>query len=480
MRLQVPSNSRMRFCLRKSWLSVLLLSAILAYVPASFARPSGPERFCESYDSTPFCLGNIPACRMCHDGPPLLNAYGNDVASALWDNPLYTSVEDYEVLLSEALVHVEGTDSDGDGLTNLEEIELGLWPADAQSHWLAPLLPEGEQNPYFDVGQYDYRFSFRRVLNLYCGRPPAYEDMMSFNEAIEAGSADAELRTTLWDCLESTYWLKEGLPRLADAKIRPLKAVGFDGLIPLADYEWDYRLFSHLLSGDRDARGLLRADYHIDEEGRRVDGPVAGVGASVFGSGGQPLVTARRAGMLTTQWFLVIHTMFSALPRTTAAQAYRAYLGVDIAKGEGILPVANEPRDVDEKGVDQPSCAVCHSTIDPLSYAFAAYHGIGTLASPFDFDRSGTYDPTRTPWGTESSILGEPVTDLVSWAQVAAESELFQRNLVLMFWQHALGRAPLPDEQEDFRRIWQALPSQGYRANQIIEELVFTSAFGVP
>ena len=470
----------MQISLRRYLLSALLVATGLAGVPSSHARPSGPERFCESYDSSPFCRGSIPACRTCHDGPPLLNSYGNEIASALWDNPRYTGIDDYDVLLSEALVHVEAADSDGDGLTNLEEIEMGLWPADAQSHWLAPVPPEGEANPYFDVGQYDHRFAFRRVFNLYCGRPPLYEEMTSFQEAVEAGQADVALREALRTCLSSSYWLEEGLMRLADAKIRPLKAVGFDGLIPLADYEWDYRLFSHLLSGDRDARDLLRADFHIDEDGRRVEGPVAGVGESVFGSGGQPLAPSRRAGMLTTQWFLVIHTMFSALPRTTAAQAYRAYLGVDIAKGEGILPVENEPRDVDEKGVEQPSCAVCHSTIDPLSYAFAAYHGIGTLDSPFDFERSGTYDPTRTPWGTQSSILGEPVDDLVSWADIAAGSELFQRNLVLMFWQHALGRGPNPSEQEDFHRIWQSLPEHGFQANHVIEELVFTPAFGVP
>ena len=55
--------------------------------------------------------------------------------------------------------------------------------------------------------------------------------------------------------------------------------------------------------------------------------------------GGQPLDVEHRAGMITTQWFLVINTMLSDLPRTTAAQAYRSYLGEDIARQEGIWPV---------------------------------------------------------------------------------------------------------------------------------------------
>ena len=34
--------------------------------------------------------------------------------------------------------------------------------------------------------------------------------------------------------------------------------------------------------------------------------------------------------MLTHRWFLMSNTMFTAIPRTTAAQAYRAYLGVGL------------------------------------------------------------------------------------------------------------------------------------------------------
>lgn len=259
-----------------------------------------------------------------------------------------------------------------------------------------------------------------------------------------------------------------------------MHAVGFDGLIPLADYAWDYRPFSYILTGHRDARDLLLADYHMGEDGQVLEGVVPSYENSVFGPGGQPLEPERRAGMITTQWFLVIHTMFSALPRTSAAQPYRAYLGADNAKSEGIFPVEEKPRDVDEKGVDQPTCAVCHSSLDPLAYAFAAYEGIGRLDDPYDFEASGTFNPTRTPWSTESHLFGEPVSDLVAWAEVAASSEMFQRNLALMFWEHAIGRPPLSDEQEAFQAVWRALPADGYSANRLIERIVLTDAFGVP
>lgn len=455
----------------------LVALLLLSVHGGALARPTGPSGVCARYPDAPLCSGTIPSCNVCHAGPPLLNAYGDSVASALWSHPDYQGLESYDALLDAALEHTEGDDSDDDGLTNLEELSLGTLPGDAQSHWTERAAPSGPPNPYYDVGNYDPRFAFRRVKMLYCGRPPSYEETKAFGE--EAEPMDA-LRGALAECLDSDYWRNEGLQRLADKRVRPLQAVGFDGLIPLADYAWDYRLFAHILSGDRDARDLLRADYHIDESGQRVEGVVEGIQDSVFGGGGQPLAPERRAGMITTQWFLVIHTMFSALPRTTAAQAYRAYLGVDIARSEGILPVEGEPRDVDGKGVANPTCAVCHSTIDPLSYAFAAYEGIGQLGDPFDFQYSGTYNPTRTPWGTESVVLGQTVPDLATWAEVAAESDLFKRNLAAMFWQHALGRAPLPDEQATFRALWQALPGDGYSANRLIERIVLSDAFGVP
>lgn len=44
-----------------------------------------------------------------------------------------------------------------------------------------------------------------------------------------------------------------------------------------ADYAWDYRLFAYIMTGDRDVRDLLVADYHVEQ---RVDGclePVGGV-----------------------------------------------------------------------------------------------------------------------------------------------------------------------------------------------------------
>lgn len=458
--------------------------ALAAFVadPAA-ARPTGPLTFCETYPDAPGCLGTLVSCAQCHDGPPNLNPYGIGVATALYGEPNYT-LERYEEALPGALAAVEEDDSDGDGLVNLEEIFLGTLPGNAQSHFSEP-EPVGElENPFYDVGNWDPKLAFRRVSITYCGISPSYEEMQAFAEALDPYQA---VHDKLDACLESDSWKNEGLHRLADAKIRPLRAVGVEGDIILADYRWDYRLFSYVLTGDRDARELLRAQYHIDEDGDVVTGTIGRVPGRLTGlpmrvGSGQPLDAERRAGMITTQWFLMVNTMFSEMPRTTAAQAYRAYLGLDIAKGEGIIPVEGEPRDVDNKGVTNPTCAACHSTLDPLAYAFSTYNGIAidnVLALVFG-NPIGDYDEDRAPWGGDGYLFGEPVTDLVDWAWRASDSDYFKRNLANMFFEHALGHEPGPADQEEFLALWQSLPEDGYSANRLIHRLVDTDAFGVP
>ncbi len=461
--------------MRPFLLVTLCLTAGLA-VPAA-AKPVGPRLACAHYPDAPMCRGAVVACTQCHTAPPDLNAYGGDVSADIAANDLV-----YEDDLGEALVDVEGLDSDGDGLSNLEEILLGTRPGDASSFFVAPAPPEGPTNPVFDVGNYDDAFAHRRISIAYCGKSPTFEERETF-----AASADkkAALHTTLDACLTSSYWLAEGLPRLADKRIRPLEAVSIGGVIPLADYSWDYRLFVHALTGERDARDLLLATYHVNENGSVVEGVIDGVDPNDDGEvGGQPVPADKRAGMITTQWFLMIHTMFSEMPRTTAAQAYRAWLGQDIARSEGLLPVEGEPKDIDNKGVDdQDTCIYCHATLDPLSYAFAHYNGIGGSGG------NGAFNANRPSWQpseVEAVLLDVPLGDtaaagVTEWAQIAADAPQFRQNLASMFLTHALGRAPQPDELDDLQSLADGFDDiDGFQAVKLLHRLIDTNAFGVP
>jgi hypothetical protein len=146
--------------------------------------------------------------------------------------------------------------------------------------------------------------------------------------------------------------------------------------------------------------------------------------------------------------------------------------------------VAGEPTDVDEKGVKAERCANCHSTLDPLAYAFAKYEGI-QLSGELKF---GYYRPERPTqmmpnWveaEEQSVIFGEPVPDLVTWARVASESDEFKRNMADMFFRHALNRAPGPRDLGEFVPLFMSLPEDGYSANKLIHRLVDTNSFGSP
>ncbi|MCA9704714.1 MAG: hypothetical protein KDK70_02555 [Myxococcales bacterium] len=438
--------------------------------PSAHARPSGPSLACQAYPDVPGCSGQLLACSTCHDStwPATWNAYGSAVYAALLD-------AEFDAGLVDALLEVEALDSDDDGVLNVDELALGTNPgrADDVWPWCLPTLDLGAQVP----ADYDFRRALRRTMVLYCGRSPRLDELDDFDgDGPDDATLHDRLHERLDECLAGDYWQAQALPRLADPFITPIASVGADTTIgiTIADYDWDYRLFRYIMTGDRDVRDLLLADYHVIEQGGALV-PVPGVQGT--GVGGQPLAPEHRAGMITTQWFLARNTMFSGLPRTTAAQAYRAYLGQDIAQQQGLWPVAGEPLDVDDSGVAEGECANCHSTLDPLSYAFAYYEGIaGSSTGTWQAGRPAEVIPG---WSDDQAfILGEPVDSVPQWAQAAVDSEMFARNVVAVLYQHALGRGPAVDEQAEFDALWQSLPAEQWRAERMIHRLVDTRAFG--
>ena len=272
--------------------------------------------------------------------------------------------EDFIKALPAALAAVESDDADNDGFTNLAEITGGSFLANADSVPVS-LACSSEQAKRTADGRWNFcgfdpQFAFRRVHMDFCGVAPSRADRDAFakNLAKEVAWKDA-LSSALDQCLKSRYWLgvDGAVFNLANAKIRPAhttKAGANAGPIPLGDYDDDYNLFTYANSGDRDVRDLLLAQYVVkrvsdtpvrleimseDENKKRARNVV------------QMTPVGKRAGMITTRWFSAHHTMFTAIPRTTAAQAFRAYLGFDIAKMQGLSTVEHEPADYDEKGV---------------------------------------------------------------------------------------------------------------------------------
>ncbi len=428
-------------------------------------------------------MGKVVGCALCHTSAPALNLYGADVAFALFDQGYDGTVESFLLELPAALTAVEPLDSDGvdelANLSNLEEIQLGTFPGDPQSAFSFAQSQEG----------FDPVFAYKRAKVAFCGEPPDHAELLDVPTEPTAGRAAVAAVTAA--CLSSDYWRNEALHRIADGRVRPQAAVGYDvgNSFSLGDYRYDYRLFSHALTDDRDARDLLVADYHVEEDGQlRTDTFNA---LAVGGNNGQPLARDRRAGMITTTWFLAIHTMFSEMPRTTAAQAYRAYLGQDIALSEGILPVANEPRDVDFKGVQEEECMRCHSTLDPLTYAFAYYRGINGFQTG-TFSRTLGESVRAGNGGGTTAVLfdvdldADPSTDpaevgVVGFAQQAANTTAFARTVVFFLAQHALGRLPSPEDTLELLPLVDRFRTvHDHQAALVIADIVQTDAFGRP
>jgi len=447
-------------------LAIATAGATVVWPAVASARPEAPLLVCATYPDSSACAGRLPRCETCHTStaPAAWNAYGLEILGRL-DGP-------FEESLGGALAGADLLDSDGDGLLNGDELRAGSNPGDALDG--AEVCPSEDRGPGADG--LDEERAFRRVSVLYCGRSPAHDALEAFR-ALPATDQPAAVDATLDACLASGHWRDEGLARIADPLIRPVYAVGIDSPIdiPLADYDYDYRLFSWVCTGGRDARELLTADYHVR---RGDDGHLEPVFGALPGYGKQPLEPEHRAGMITTQWFLVINTMFSALPRTTAAHAYRSYLGYDISFQQGLFPAAGEPRDVDDKGVKEESCAVCHATLDPLSYGFASYGGID-----LDTFLHGIYDPERPAreipgWSDpEGALFGEPVADVVAWARVAADSDAFARTVASMFYQHALGRPPEPAELPELDEVWRGFVADRWSVDALIHRIADTRAF---
>ncbi len=449
-----------------------------------WAKPVAPVAFCDSYPDSPSCIAGTPACTFCHTGaPPERNPFGQALeAELLPAAPRPLSDADFLGALPTALQAVESADADGDGYTNFDEITAGTLPGDVASLPDNPACPQGV-NPRWNLCGFDPAYAFKKIHLDFCGRSPTYQDLEAFRAESDQMAA---LDRTLDFCLDTEFWMgKNGqLWQIAHKKIRPLQAIkaGEDGgPIPLGDYYDDYALFAYAHSDDHDVRDVLVADYFVTRRTNPTRYEIASPSDQV---GEQSVVPERRAGLMTTRWNLVLNIMFTALPRTAAAQAYRGFLGLDIAKLEGLRAIENEPQDYDDKGVQADACKVCHATLDPASYPFKNYQGLtGSV---------GSYDPTRIEDDFRNEgprieqmpeagfVLGQPVSDLVEWAQVAANSDDFKRNISQMLFEAVLQRSPGPGDSTDFAGLWQGLEGDDYSANRMLHRLVDTEAFGRP
>lgn len=478
-------------------LGVTLVALVWRPAQPAQAIPTAPSAFCETYTNAPLCKQGALTCTHCHTTPPALNDYGVQLKQAL--NPDSTTPLKHSDFLSQlpaALLAIEGKDADGDGVSNGDEIKQGTLPGDADSKPATKPAPSCSTAPNpagLNICGYDPRYVYKKIYIDFCGRSPDYEQLQAFDKHKTKELQMKALKSLLGQCLDSEYWVKRDgvLWRMAHDKIRPVQSVkaGEDnGDIPLGDYYDDYNLYVFIQMDNRDVRELLTADYFVDYEpalGKTEyvirESPKGGLQSQ------QAVSKDKRAGMLTTRWTLVFHTMFAAIPRATAAQAYRSYLGFDIARMEGLFPVPNEPADYDNKNVRTAGCKTCHSTLDAMSYPFSRYNGLGQgyqpIYMPDRMKRFVSREGARIAMTPESGFLmGKPVKDLKEWGQIAANSDAFAKKVVMDYWKLLLGGAPKsPQDQREFEVLWRDLKGKHkYGVERMLHALIETEAYGVP
>jgi hypothetical protein len=469
-------------------LLTLFFLSMAAFASDANAMPVAPAAVCQLYPDSPFCSGGMPACTLCHTNSEVStvawNVFGADVKAELPTGTL--STDDFLKLLPGALEAVSMKDSDKDGFANQDEIVAGTLPGDDRSHPESGTCPSDADlaNLDYPICHYGPDFVFRKISLDFCGYSPSFAEVEAFaalTDAEKLPALDAELAA----CIKSDFWRgKNGvLWQLAHRKIRPVGTLkdGEDpGAIPIADYYDDYDLFAYTQIDDHDARDVLLAQYYVTRTGLSDYQVVPDLPGTQ-----EDVDMAHRAGLMTSRWNLLYNVMFTALPRTAAAQAYRAFMGFDIARLEGLYPVAGEPKDYDNKGVTQMECAGCHSTLDPLTYPFKNYDGFqAPLAAynPTRIEDNYLYVSPKMKDIPESGyILGKPVKDLREWATVAANSDEFAAATVKDYWKLLLGAPPGTADTKEFEAAWKELEGKDkYSVDKMLHNLIKTEAYGAP
>lgn len=162
---------------------------------------------------------------------------------------------------------IEMLDSDGDGVSNVEEIFLGAMLGDVDNKLKVSMFLYGESNLDYMVGEWDYGFVFWWVLVIYCGWLSSYEENQLF---VLVDDFYVILYVKLDECFNSAYWWDEVVLCMGDGVIR---VIDFGML-----WKWDDCLFCYVFLGDIDLRDLLLVKYYVWE----LDGVLVKIEGVIF------------------------------------------------------------------------------------------------------------------------------------------------------------------------------------------------------
>jgi hypothetical protein len=116
-----------------------------------------------------------------------------------------------------------------------------------------------------------------------------------------------------------------------------------------------------------------------------------------------------------------------------------------------------------------PTCASCHSKMDPLGFGLENYDAIGkwrTMDGKFPIDSTGTL-PNGKAFSTPAEMRAALLSSLPQFA----------RSLVQKLMMYALGRGIAPYDRREIDGIVNRLAAQGYPFQTAIYEIVRSAPF---
>ncbi|MBL8973516.1 MAG: DUF1592 domain-containing protein, partial [Myxococcales bacterium] len=183
-----------------------------------------------------------------------------------------------------------------------------------------------------------------------------------------------------------------------------------------------------------------------------------------------------RAGILTLGAFLTMNAHDTENSPTARGKYVRTrVLCQDVPPPPPDIDLMLDPEQAEGKTLRErleqhrsdPTCAGCHSFIDPPGFLFEHFNPIGAwqdLDNGFPIDSSGDLD-------------GKPLADARGLADLLADDKRVGRCIVTQLYRHAIGRRDVSSEWPALDEVAADFAGEGYRFSELLRILVSSDVF---
>jgi hypothetical protein len=255
---------------------------------------------------------------------------------------------------------------------------------------------------------------------------------------------------------------------------------GFDENLREAFIDETRALVRWVISGDRPITELLTADYSFLNERLARHYGIAGVRGSQLRKVQLPPGTHRRGLLGHGSILTITSTATRTSPVIRGSWILENILGAPPPApppgvetnidGDGTQVIAASVRQRLEAHRRNPSCAKCHSVIDPVGFALENFNAIGAWR---DRDGESTVDARGTLVDGTQVAGPEDLT-----AALMARSRMFVTTFTIKLMTYALGRAVDYRDMPAIRGIVNRAGRTGYRTSDLILGVVQSEPFG--